>query len=90
MELGRLRYDRIALLTGTPIQNNIEELWTLLNIINPQQFDSFLDFSDEFGDLKESSKVEKLQKLLRPFLLCRRFFFFFFFFFFFGVCYISF
>lgn len=70
-ELARLRYDRITLLTGTPIQNNIEELWTLLNIINAQQFDSFLEFSDEFGDLKESSKVEKLQKLLRPYLLRR-------------------
>lgn len=64
-----MNYDRITLLTGTPIQNNIEELWTLLNIIDPAQFSSFVEFSEEFGDLKESSKVEKLQKLLRPYLV---------------------
>jgi SNF2 family DNA or RNA helicase len=70
-ELAKINYKHITLLTGTPIQNNIEELWTLLNILNPKQFNSFLDFSEEFGDLKESSKVEKLQLQLRPYLLRR-------------------
>ena len=38
------------LLTGTPIQNNIQELWALLNFIMPQIFDDlsiFLYYSEE-------------------------------------------
>jgi chromodomain-helicase-DNA-binding protein 7 len=68
-DLAKLSYHHITLLTGTPIQNNVEELWTLLNILNSKQFNSFFDFSEEFGELKDSTKVEKLQKLLRPYLV---------------------
>jgi hypothetical protein len=60
-----------VLLTGTPIQNNIEELWTLLNFIAAQNFCSLQEFSSEFGDLKDSSQVEKLHNVLRPYLLRR-------------------
>ena len=31
---------RILLLTGTPVQNNTKELWTLLNYIEPENFNS--------------------------------------------------
>lgn len=37
-ELGNLTYKFIVLLTGTPVQNNTEELWTLLNIIDAKKF----------------------------------------------------
>ncbi len=36
--LERMRFEHITLLTGTPIQNNIQELYTLLNILDPEQF----------------------------------------------------
>jgi SNF2 family DNA or RNA helicase len=36
--LRSLKYDRLLLLTGTPIQNNTEELWTLLNFVNDKEF----------------------------------------------------
>ena len=30
----------IVLLTGTPIQNNMEELWTLVSLLHPGNFDT--------------------------------------------------
>jgi SNF2 family DNA or RNA helicase len=37
------------LLTGTPIQNTLEELWSLLNFVNPQIFDNLEVFQAWFG-----------------------------------------
>ena len=37
------------LLTGTPIQNSMAELWALLHFIMPELFDSFTDFTDWFA-----------------------------------------
>lgn len=49
--LKRLPCKRVLLLTGTPIQNNTGELWSLLNYIHPEKFVSFDDFRRNFGDL---------------------------------------
>jgi SWI/SNF-related matrix-associated actin-dependent regulator of chromatin subfamily A member 5 len=38
------------LLTGTPLQNNLHELWSLLNFLLPDVFSSAEDF-DEWFDL---------------------------------------
>lgn len=68
------------LITGTPLQNNLKELFALLNFICPEIFsdysdlDSFLhkddiDASDD--DEKNKKVVEALHKILRPFLLRR-------------------
>jgi chromodomain-helicase-DNA-binding protein 7 len=45
---------RILLLTGTPIQNNTKELFTLLNYIEPDKFSNYDKFMKEFGELKTS------------------------------------
>jgi len=37
------------LLSGTPIQNNLDELWSLLNFVNPQIFDDLSVFQSWFG-----------------------------------------
>jgi len=58
-----------TLLTGTPIQNNIGELWTLLNFVQPNVFNDLYSFEAEFSDLKGSHQVDKLHRLLKPFLL---------------------
>ena len=42
---------RILLLTGTPIQNNTKELFTLLNYIEPDKFNSFDSFMANYGAL---------------------------------------
>eukprot|EP00299_Pterocystis_sp_00344_P015497 c7742_g2_i3.p1 GENE.c7742_g2_i3~~c7742_g2_i3.p1 ORF type:complete len:1021 (+),score=256.35 c7742_g2_i3:429-3065(+) len=62
------------LITGTPLQNNLHELWAMLNFILPELFHSSEDFDDWFDTTKgnvERSVIERLHKLLKPFLLRR-------------------
>jgi SWI/SNF-related matrix-associated actin-dependent regulator of chromatin subfamily A member 5 len=68
------------LITGTPLQNNLKELFALLNFICPEIFsdyadlESFLHKDENDADaVEEKSKkvVEALHKILRPFLLRR-------------------
>jgi len=69
--LKRLPCKRILLLTGTPIQNNTEELWTLLNYIEPERFQRLEEFKEKFGDLTNADQIDCLHKILKPFLLRR-------------------
>lgn len=66
-----LHIDRRLLLTGTPLQNNLTELWVLLNFLEPSQFDSFDDFNGSFGKLQSQEQVVELQKKIAPFILRR-------------------
>lgn len=45
--LKELPTTRIVLLTGTPIQNNMEELWSLLNFIEPKVWADIDEFKSE-------------------------------------------
>jgi len=58
-------------LTGTPVQNNTEELFTLLNYIEPLKFRAMDKLLERFGDLKNANQVQALQTLLRPHFLRR-------------------
>ena len=44
-ELKALKSDCKLILTGTPLQNNLHELWTLLNFIMPRVFQGVKTFS---------------------------------------------
>lgn len=63
------------LITGTPLQNNMHELWALLNFLLPDVFSSSDAFDNWFqtqsGDVGQDSVVQQLHKVLRPFLLRR-------------------
>ena len=67
------------LITGTPLQNNMKELWALLNFLLPDVFSNSDDFDNWFAtqsggsENKEESDVvvQQLHKVLRPFLLRR-------------------
>ncbi|CAK9291495.1 unnamed protein product [Gordionus sp. m RMFG-2023] len=62
------------LLTGTPLQNNLHELWALLNFLLPDVFDSSEDFDSWFDTTScfgDSALVERLHAVLKPFLLRR-------------------
>lgn len=59
------------LLSGTPLQNNVSELFSLLNFLEPNQFNSSEAFLQEFGALKTDVEVQKLQVLLKPMMLRR-------------------
>ena len=50
-----------VLLSGTPLQNNTEELHSLLSFLEPERFKSTQAFLTEFGELKTDSQVEKLK-----------------------------
>lgn len=62
-----------CLLTGTPIQNNMQELWSLLHFIMPTLFDSLTEFSEWFltDSGLDETQVDKLHTILKPFMLRR-------------------
>ena len=66
------------LLTGTPIQNSLHELWALLHFIMPSLFDNHQEFSEWFSKGIESDtksmnehQLKRLQAILKPFMLRR-------------------
>lgn len=71
------------LITGTPLQNNLKELWALLNFLFPEVFDSSDEFNMEFDlvgpkDISQEEReqrnldiISKLQSILQPFMLRR-------------------
>lgn len=70
-ELNQLSFDHCLLLTGTPIQNRSRELGAILHFLEPDFFPDIDAFEDEFGDMKSKRQVDRLQKLLKPYLLRR-------------------
>ncbi|KAF1801069.1 SNF2 family N-terminal domain-containing protein [Mucor lusitanicus] len=87
MVLRQYYYARYRLiLTGTPLQNNLPELWALLNFTLPKIFNSVKSFEEWFNtpfsnqgvqdkvELNEEEQlliIKRLHKVLRPFLLRR-------------------
>jgi SWI/SNF-related matrix-associated actin-dependent regulator of chromatin subfamily A member 5 len=61
------------LITGTPLQNNLHELWALLNFLLPDVFSDSAAFDQWFQqqDADQDAVVQQLHKVLRPFLLRR-------------------
>ncbi len=47
------------LLTGTPLQNNVDELFSLLAFIDPVEFSSLATFKAQFTDLRDPSQVRE-------------------------------
>ena len=80
-QLKLLQAENRLLLTGTPLQNNLSELWSLLNFILPSVFDdldsfqTWFDFSGSKDEIianeKEGQVLNKLHQILKPFVLRR-------------------
>ncbi|CAH2072376.1 unnamed protein product [Thlaspi arvense] len=80
----KYRINRRLLLTGTPIQNSLQELWSLFNFILPQIFNSVQNFEEWFNppfakrgtvsltDEDELLYINRLHHVIRPFLLRRK------------------
>uniref|UniRef100_A0A8D3A2Q8 DNA helicase n=1 Tax=Scophthalmus maximus TaxID=52904 RepID=A0A8D3A2Q8_SCOMX len=58
------------LITGTPLQNSLKELWSLLHFIMPEKFHSWELFEEDHGKGRDSGYTS-LHKELEPFLLRR-------------------
>ncbi|KAM4808492.1 chromodomain-helicase-DNA-binding protein 8 [Rhinophrynus dorsalis] len=69
--LKHMDLEHKVLLTGTPLQNTVEELFSLLHFLEPTQFSSEAEFLKDFGDLKTEEQVQKLQAILKPMMLRR-------------------
>ncbi|KAL2349508.1 hypothetical protein Fmac_003508 [Flemingia macrophylla] len=75
---------RRLLLTGTPIQNSLQELWSLLNFLLPNIFNSVQNFEDWFNapfadrvdvsltDEEQLLVIRRLHQVIRPFILRRK------------------
>lgn len=83
-ELKSFPCDNKLLLTGTPLQNNLSELWSLLNFLLPDVFDDLKSFESWFDvtsltenaeDIvnkeREQHVLHMLHQILTPFLLRR-------------------
>ncbi|KAJ4868441.1 putative ATP-dependent DNA helicase CHR12 [Raphanus sativus] len=78
------RIKRRLLLTGTPIQNSLQELWSLLNFLLPHIFNSVQNFEEWFNapfadranvsltDEEELLVIHRLHHVIRPFILRRK------------------
>lgn len=64
-------YQHRILMTGTPLQNNTSELWSLLNFIEPAKFADQEKFAERFGLIQTQEQVEALQRRIAPHILRR-------------------
>ncbi|KAJ8334039.1 hypothetical protein SKAU_G00413580 [Synaphobranchus kaupii] len=64
------RSNHRLLITGTPLQNSLKELWSLLHFLMPDKFESWEDFEDNHGKGRDNG-YQSLHKVLEPFLLRR-------------------
>ncbi len=62
-------------LTGTPVENRLDELWSQFNFLNPGLFGTRRDFRERYARPIEEGDIEttaRLRERIRPFLLRRR------------------
>ncbi|WCJ30367.1 Chromodomain-helicase-DNA-binding protein 5 [Euphorbia peplus] len=60
-----------VLLTGTPLQNNLDELFMLMHFLDAGKFSSLEEFQEEFRDINQEEQISRLHKMLAPHLLRR-------------------
>uniref|UniRef100_F6RW91 Uncharacterized protein n=1 Tax=Ciona intestinalis TaxID=7719 RepID=F6RW91_CIOIN len=68
--LKEFKSNHRLLITGTPLQNSLKELWALLHFIMPDKFETWSDFEEEHAKNRDSGYTS-LHKVLQPFLLRR-------------------
>lgn len=71
----RLRGKFRVALSGTPVENRLDDLWSQFQFLNPGLLWKRSEFTQRFGDAMRSGNTRKLEKLrsrIRPFLLRRK------------------
>jgi len=76
----KIKAERILGLTGTPVLNRTDELWSLLNILYPKRYSSYWRFFEKYVDYYEapfgkiirgSKNLDQLKKELEPIMIRR-------------------
>ncbi|MEY2410047.1 MAG: hypothetical protein QOF48_2717 [Verrucomicrobiota bacterium] len=76
--IKRLRSRHAFILTGTPIENRIDELYSLMDFLNPTLLGPLFRFNREYYEFDDRGRpaayrnLHKLQERIRPYLLRRR------------------
>lgn len=69
------RAPRRVALTGTPVENRLAELWSILEFLNPGLLGTASDFRRRFAvpveRYRDAERAAELQRLIRPFVLRR-------------------
>lgn len=72
----QLQADFKLIMTGTPLENHLGELWNLFQFINPGLMGSIDDFNDRFAvpieKYRDDNRRDQLRRLVHPFILRRR------------------
>jgi|YNPMSStandDraft_2_1061718.scaffolds.fasta_scaffold00001_37 SNF2 family DNA or RNA helicase len=58
-------------LTGTPIENNLKELWSIFSFVSPYLLGKFKPFKEKYIDDYTEEKLEELKQKITPFILRR-------------------
>jgi len=73
--IRKLRADFRLALTGTPVENRLSELWSIMNFLNPGFLGGQKQFRQEFvlpiEKYGDEAAAQKLKKMIRPLLLRR-------------------
>lgn len=73
--IRQLRTDRRIALTGTPVENRLSELWSIIDFLNPGYLGSAAEFRRRFAGpierQRDARASARLRRLVRPFVLRR-------------------
>ncbi|UOF92603.1 DEAD/DEAH box helicase [Fodinisporobacter ferrooxydans] len=73
--IRRLEADHRVAMTGTPMENRLTELWSIMDFVNPGYLGSLSSFQKQFVQPIEKSndptRIEQVKRLIQPFLLRR-------------------
>jgi len=68
----KLKSQNRLIMTGTPIENRVSDLWSLFDFLNPGLLGTVGEFSEFMKSSKESNrKYAKLRKIVSPYVLRR-------------------
>ncbi len=73
--IRKIRAENRLVLTGTPIENSLSDLWAQMSFINPGVLGSYKLFQEEYvipvEKHQDEDKKERLRELIEPFILRR-------------------